>query len=71
MLEDVSLSTKDITKEPKPEPNPLMITTCNGSFIDNILVRLFSNPQHVDASNTKIEPSEYCISPMGYMKRIP
>ena len=47
-----------INKEPVPEPNPLMTTTCNGSFIESFLVKLFSRPQQVHANNTNIEPME-------------
>lgn len=57
-LVDVSLMTNEIIKEPSPELNPLITTTCSGSFTDSILVQLFSSPQHTDASKTKIKPKE-------------
>ena len=45
-----------IKSEPNPEPNPLIITICNGSFSDSTLVQLFSSPQQIQANRTNIEP---------------
>ena len=56
MFSVTSFKLKAITKEPNPENIPLMTTTINGSFKDNLLVKLFSKPQDSAASKTKSEP---------------
>ena len=48
----------DSKKEAVPDPKPLIITIWRVSFPERLLVQLFSKPQEIQASRTKIDPFE-------------
>lgn len=52
----VSETKKAISNDPKPEPKPLIITICTGSFKEIILVQLFSKPQQMQPKIRKTVP---------------
>ena len=48
-------------RAPRPDPNPLIITTCRGSFIERLLVQLFSKPQNIQENRTNKAPIDILI----------
>ena len=49
---------KEIIMDPVPQPKPLITTISSGSLSEIILVKLFSNPQHIQESSIKSDPKE-------------